>query len=234
VRSAFNCVVDPVAQRELGGALKGCVDNYLEQHGAVAFIMPRDLAVCHETGHVIVAVADGVAVERIEVFGRTTLQIFQDARGRPPTRVERRRLVAAGYDIYSKNWGGFSTWGPSPFASDRAGTRSDLKCADPATFGHAVRMLIGGICGEHVLYDGPVPKASSLDETMLSQGLCVARTGSHEAAQSLWNELWRETCVAIKRREAAAREIIAAFDHRDIVGGAELHAIINGGCNGRA
>jgi hypothetical protein len=88
------------------------------------------------------------------------------------------------------------------------------------------RMLIGGICGECVLYRGTVPEASSLDEIMLSQALCAERTGSHETAKILWDDVWRETCVTIKRHEPIARKLIAAFDTKDIVEGQELHAIL--------
>jgi hypothetical protein len=96
-------------------------------------------------------------------------------------------------------------------------------------FIHRIRTLIGGICGESMLYSGTVPEASSLDEIMLSQALCFDRTGSHVNAKSLWNDVWRETCITIKRHEPIARKLIAAFDQKDIVEGPELHAILREG-----
>jgi hypothetical protein len=205
----------------------GQIGKHVSQHGIAALAMPRDLAVCHEVGHAVTAAADGVTVARAEVFGKTMIQYFGEKHGRPLTRPERRRLARSGYDLASKHWGGFTTWGTSPFPTDNAGTYFNPKSGELPAFIHHIVMLIGGICGELMLYSGTVPEASSLDEIMMSQALCFGRTGSHEAAESLWNGVWRETCITIKRYEPVARKLIAAFGNKDVVEGPELHTILS-------
>jgi hypothetical protein len=218
--------LDPNARDQVTGMLMKHAMTLLSHHGTAAFAMPRPLAVRHETGHAIIGSADGVTVKRIEVFSQTVLQLFKAEHGRNMRRIERGRLIAAGYSLTTKNWGGWTTWGDNPFATKTAGNVADMAKVEPQVFDHAVRMRLGGICGEHVLGDGNVPEGSSLDEVVVAQAICLDRTGSHASARDLFNSLWRQTCAIIKRNEATARLLIAAFEHADIVDGDALQAIL--------
>lgn len=157
MRGALDCVINPLAKRRLHEALFEHTRNYASKHGGAAFAMPRDLAVCHEVGHAVIGAVDGVTVARVEVFGKSVIKSLEEKHGRPLTRPERRRLVRNGYDPAGKHWGGLTTWGTSPFPGDEAGTYFDPQSVETSIFAHHIRMMVAGICGEYVLYNGTVP-----------------------------------------------------------------------------
>ena len=144
---------------EHGRGITEIVAEQFAKSGTAAFSMPRELAVCHESGHAVVGAANGVTVKRVEVISQTAIQLFKKERGRNPRNCERQRLIAAGCSLHRKNWGGLTTWGTTPWDD------LDPVHANAATFSDAIQILIGGICGECVLYPviygGEVPEGSS-------------------------------------------------------------------------
>ena len=209
--SAFDKAVDPVVTSALEQAAVAAMHDIFRQHGPKAFLMPRDLAVCHEVGHVIVATVDAVSIEYVEVTGRTVAELAKI--GLPPGDLA---------------WGGFTRFADSPFPLDMPGRPTDVVTLDFASFQHAVRMELGGIAGEQVLYDGEIPAASSLDERMFSQHACEMRArGNTEIAKIVWRDLLKETCSTIARNEDLAGELITAFNDKDRLEGPELQEILD-------
>ena len=125
-------------------------------------------------------------------------------------------------------WGGFTRFADSPFPLDMPGRPVDIVKLDLPSFQHAVRMELGGIAGEHVLYDGEIPAASSLDERILSQHACEMRArGNTEIAKITWRDLFKETCSTIEQNRETAGELIAAFENKDRLEGPELQEVLN-------
>ena len=209
--SAFDKAADPVVTGALEQAAVASMHDIFRQHGPKAFLMPRDLAVCHEVGHVIVATVDAVSIEYVEVTGRTVAELAKI--GLPPGDLA---------------WGGFTGFADSPFPLDMSGRPVDIVKLDLPSFQHAVRMELGGIAGEHVLYDGEIPAASSLDERMFSQHACAMRArGNTDIAKIAWRDLFEETCSIIEQNRETAGELIAAFENKDRLEGPELQEVLN-------
>ena len=228
MRDALDSICDPKGQQYLKAELFNKAADYFKQHGGAGFAMPRPLAIYHEVGHAIVAAFDGVTVKRVEVHGKTLIQLFRNSHGRNPRKIERQRLEAAGFNLTHKQWGGWCYWQASPFPGDIPGTVINLNTADDLTFGHRVRMELGGICGEEVLCDSEVPQASSLDEIVASQAMCLNRLGDHASAHELWGRLWRQTCAIIKQNEPTAHALVTALRDTDSIEGPSLQTILKG------
>jgi hypothetical protein len=218
-KNALNSIADPQSLEAHQAAELGVTRELLLTKGPDAFAAPRELAVCHETGHVIVAALDGVTIEYVEVIPESMDSLGPDIA---------RRARAMGFP--ESGWHGYTAWETSPYPSDRKKTKFNVVEIDLPAFQHFIRMEIGGICGELVLFDGPVPDGSSIDEKLLSQSACMTRArGQTFIAQQVWSGLYQETCRAIKRNESTARKLIAAFDHKDRLEGDEVHSILEAG-----
>ncbi len=212
MRDAFDKALDPNVTADLERAALAAMHCIFLQHGPEALLMPRHLAVCHEVGHVIVATTDGVTIAYVEVTGQTVAPA----------------LAKIGFPPGDLVWVGFTRFADSPFPLDMPGRPVDIVKLDFPLFQHAVRMELGGIAGEHVLYDGDIPAASSLDERILSQHACAMRArGNTEIAKITWRDLFKETCSTIEQNRETAGELIAAFENKDRLEGPELQEVLN-------
>jgi hypothetical protein len=219
MRDAFDKALDPNVTGDLKRAALAAMHCIFLQHGPEALLMPRGLAVCHEVGHVIVATVDGVSIEYVEVTGQTVAEVC---------KMDDAALAKIGLPPGDFAWGGFTRFADSPFPLDMSGRPEDIVTLDFPSFQHLVRMELGGIAGEYVLYDGEIPAASSLDERMLSQHVCEKRArGNTDIAQIAWRDLLKETCSTIEQNRATAGKLIAAFENKDRLEGPELQEILD-------
>jgi len=219
---AFDKAVDPAVTGALERAAKAAMRDIFLRHGPEALLMPRDLAVCHEVGHVIVATVDGVSIEYVEVTGQTVAELC--ACKMDDAELAKNGLPPSDYLA----WGGFTRFADSPFPLDMPGTPADIVTLDLPEFQHMVRMELGGIAGELVLYDGEVPAASSLDERLLSQHACEMRArGNTDIAKTVWRGLFKDTCDTITRNDGVAGELITAFENKDRLETPELQEILD-------
>ena len=118
--------------------------------------MSRDLAILHESGHVIVGALDGAIIERVEI---------SNTRAPKPLRPF----------IGEKTWGGVTTYESDPYRFCERKTTFDVCKLDLPAFRFFVRREISGLASEHTFFKGDVPLASSADEIALSQALCMMR-----------------------------------------------------------
>jgi hypothetical protein len=222
---ALDKLVDPAVIGALKRAVLATMHDILLQHGPGAFIQPRPLAVAHEVGHVIVAAIDGVSIEYVEVNGPTADELFASKMD----GIGRARLKESGLPHGDERiWGGFTRFADSPFPLDMPGDAADIVTLDLSAFQHIVKMELGGIAGEHVLYDGEIPAASSLDERILSQHACAMRAhGNTDIAQFVWRDLFKADCEIIDRNEDVAGDLVAAFENKDRLEGPELQEILD-------
>lgn len=221
-KNAIDQIVDPQARARHHDAESEIGRDIFHVHGPDAFHAPRELAVCHETGHVIVAALDGVTIEYSEVFSQSV--------GKELGAAVAQQVRAMG--LPETGWAGFTGFRDSPFPSDMPGKRYEVLTLDLPAFHHLIRMSLGGIAGEMVLYPGAVPAASSIDEKVLSQTACMSRArGNAFIAQTVWCDRLEECLKAIKQNEATARRIIALFDQTDRVDGTALELALSANDN---
>lgn len=215
--SALDHIVNRHARNQARANQADLAHEILALHGPGAFASPRKLAVCHETGHVIVAVLDGVTIEYVEVFKQT---VEQERGGAVAIQMRAMGMPDSG-------WAGYTGFRDSPFASDMPGTRSDIRTLDLPEFHHMLRMTLAGLAGEMILHGDP-PEASSLDEIQVSQMACLARAkGNTFIAQTVWRDRLLECMKLIRENERTAQKVMALLDSKDRVEHDELYSLLD-------
>lgn len=210
-------VVESKARDALNARMVGEAFEAFQREGGAAFDAPRELAVAHEIGHVIVAWVDGVTLDYSEVFPVNSIDEVGFAVA--------QQMKAKGMPL--SGWSGFTHWCASPYPSDLSG-KHDITQVDLPTFHHHVRMTVAGLAGERVLYGKPVPGASSLDELALAQSMCLGRArGQHFIAKKVWEDRWTETIKIINQHKDTGRRLMALFDNKDRIETDEIYSVLS-------
>jgi hypothetical protein len=180
---------DPQTAGDLWQSVQNEAARLIKEQGLRAFEMPRPSAIAHETGHVVVAVHDGVVLSYVEIS----------------------RHVVHGQTA----WGGYTRWA-RPYPADHI--LVDPAIDPPRNVLLRMCGLIAGAVGEQVLDPTGCRDGSSIDEIVVSQFLAAAMCRyQHDKGRELWNRCWRRTAMIIHGNQKVAKAVAAKLDAFGIV-----------------
>jgi hypothetical protein len=213
----------PGVPDETRAAYADIADHLFAEYGAAILESPRPLAIAHETGHVVIALTEGMSIEatwvECDTFGN---RLKKDGWSRQVIR-QTERAGKLPLDLNTKIWTGWTSWDASPWPGDLKGSNVDLTTADFDLLAHHVKLIIGGVVGEFLLHGKPQP-GSSLDELILCQSLCAnwaASRGESDVhrVQAMFGKIYEQACNTITANMDLAAAVLGAFLEQDRLDG---------------
>jgi hypothetical protein len=189
---------------ELITVIEGHTHKTLNSHGLSAFEMSRDAAIAHEMGHAIIMTAEGLIVQSVRIFSRST--------------------------PFGNAWGGWCAeedskeWTTGPDSS----VESDLSRARIIIAGLAGEAITGldkpGSSLDELAFSQLVSynAAAKLGDPGLSDA-------AHEAyAEQLWHEkVWLGALAILSANEAPFHQLATLLHRREKVKGRKLRAVLD-------
>ena len=185
------------APTELARAINGAIRKVLDQHGPVAFAMPRDAAIVHEVAHAIVGAHEGLKIRCVRITAYAVFGVLEV--------------------VWSGSCDEAGPWSCGPHSTVDA----DLSRARMTIAGLAGETVTG------LDKPGSSLDELVLSQTIVSGVAVKLGHPDEEAAQRLWHaRVWNEALLILRENNLPFCELAGALDARELVKGKKLREIL--------